>query len=1542
MNRLKLLTMATLMALTITACDEGEPPITDIPPPPTPVGTISGTVTIDGTGATGITATLSSGATTATGAGGTFSFAGVEAGSYTVTISGFPADAAFPSATQAATIASDGQTVQLNFAGEYIRSSSVVGNVVAADPMIMGSDSNGDGRPDMLDGITVTLEGEHTMAEPQSTMEGGFAFTGLRAGSYTVTISGYPEDVKFDTPSMTVEVGVGDVGMANFEGAYIRTAAVEGRVIIEGEGLAGVTVTLTGGPGNDNYTKLTGDNGEYAFTELRPGDYQVSISGYDPDDYEFASSAHDVSVDLGETEIVSFTGVLLRTSGISGRVSGGGMGLPDITVTLSGAADTTTTTDASGQYAFSGLAAGDYTVSIAVESAAYVFGSMSLDVTVGDDDAQIANFEGAHAETASVSGMLFIDELTKNDMHDEGEAALAQAGVPVALVGPGVNDQRLSATNAEGQFMFSDLRAGPYQLIVPIGAQVAAALAAADLAYGGPATGYGFDLAVGEAKTQAVPFDITHTTVNFTVSLKSGEKPGDALPGATVTLYSDAAGTTKVGGGETGADGSVAIKVTRAGTTGNMVHAGVSADGYSVTDSMTAVSWNPQLRATVGANANDIVNLNVDVTVSGATITTEYGGGDALAGWAISVMMGDSAAAGAPEALDADGNAAFTTTVESVPASFTFAVDTIQKDTLDGGEAFTGTASEYTHTGLSLAGTVAADMIEVSYTTQTLKVYVHHELDQVMGYTGNVLGGDMRDTAGVVVVGLRYIDDSGRSRKFTKAMWDEMENTGSKEGVWTFSHVPASANVIAQADADEDEDGIMLLDPDEVAAFRNMEDNGVTGGAFGDMGGFSHTVELCPLQATSPQDHDECSSFSFVSTHVVSGLVWKQGVTIDPESEGFLTGPEEDDGAPTFVPGITVTLSPVEGKNLAGDEESYTTAAKKTDRTTEDLDETHQFDFGAIASGAYGLSVPSGWRARLGDMGSETKLTDELNPLGSDGDVELDVTPATGLVYGRVTDGEDFAIDSVTVTANGVSTMSDADGRYILEGISPATRKIGSTTHKNSIFVETAEGGVPKILEFAANSPQEWDINLSGSALSASVSGTVRASGTNAPVPGVEITVDGEAPTNAATKGTNKGKLVTGADGTYTANFAAKAVGESATVRASKAGMVFVPEELNAPAHPGSEISGLDFVGFVNATIRGRVRGPNGRAMGDVTITATPAGAAAGTKATATDTTSGTGTFSLNVPFGSYDIAVSTGKDDDGVSFDIPTGFGTVNVAPGQNVNVGTIQAKSPRARGVSAKRLTGPNNETDSISIYTGMVEVRWTADADGVPVGYNDATYQYQTCVTSEGEAAETCADASTAWTQADAFGQGQSFSDANLSVDTITVPQASDGGYRVRVVATVPDDGSGGNNAELTLNSASASVGAVDPSASGVKAALGVTADTLVADTLTVTWNATTNDESNFRVLVQVAPASVGGSSLWFVVAGVDLTSISRELKLEFGVDNAGVSWNVAVENGATGVAITAAELGAATRARVESRQGNSGDWKASTAVSVTGGS
>ena len=1342
--------------------------------------------------------------------------------------------------------------------------------------------------------------------------------------------------------------------------ADIRTAAVEGRVIIEGEGLAGVTVTRTGGPGNDSYTKLTGDNGEYAFTELRPGDYQINISGYDPDDYEFASSSHDVSVNLGETEIVSFTGVLLRTSGISGRVSVEGMGIADIAVTLSGAAADTTMTDASGQYAFAGLAAGDYTVSIAVESAAYVFGSMSSDVTVGDDESKIANFEGAHATTASVSGMLFIDELMKNDSLDVGETALAQALVPVALVGPGVNDQRLSATDAQGQFLFSDLRAGPYQLIVPIGAQVAAALAANDLAYGGPPTGYGFALAVGETKTQAVPFDITHTTVNFTVSLKSGEETGDALPGATVTLYSDAAGTTKVGGGETGEDGSVAIKVARAGTTGNMVHAGVSADGYAVTDGMTAVSWNPQLPATVGANANDIVNLNVDVTVGGATITTEYGGGDALAGWAISVMMGDSAAADAPEALDDDGMAAFTTTVESVPASFTFAVDTIQKDTLDGGEAFTGTTSEYTHTGLSLAGTKDAGTMEVRYSTQTLKVYVHNERDQVMSYTGNVLGGDERDTGGLVEVSLRYIDDSGRSRSFTKAMWDAGENTGGpSKGVWTFSHVPASANVIATADADEDEDGIMLLDPDELAAFRNLEDNGVTGGAFGDMGGFSHTVSLCPLQATSPQDHDECSSFAFVSTYAVSGLVWKSSVAMDDGDEFKTTDPD-------VVAGITVSLTPVEGKNLAGDEESYTTAEKKTDRKTEDLDETLEFDFGSIASGAYEISVPSGWRARtpaaaddLGDdspKGATGMVGDALNPLGRyDADVELDITPATGTVYGFVISSDGFALDSVAVTANGVSTLTDEYGRYILEGFGPQTRKIGSTTHKNSVFVEAVIAGIGKdsdILEFkdVVNNPtQVDDLGLSAAAETASISGTVRASGSAAPVAGAKVEVsyyddDGNAGSpgapinkNAKSKGATKNDIhLTGADGTYTVMVKAQEeAGESVAISVSKDGMSFAPESIDAPAHSGATISGIDFTGFVNARITGRVVRPGGGPMSGVTVTATPRGEDAA-ETDPNDVTGRTGTFSISVPFGRYIVSATA----DGITrFTYPDDDQDVNVAPGQSASFGSITGESVGARDVEAARRK--NAETSN---YDGMVLITMAFDT---VAGF-----------TAEERRAEVSIDGRKTWLT-------PVVDIDDVMVDGVTIPgsgsfvvptEAGDSDFQIRILTTametVPDPTDEAQMIEEARadTSSVAPVGAVNSTPSKATAVRSVndqdnTDATDDTDILTVGWTASSNAQTNQRVLVEVEVAE--GRSEWLVADGAAAEATTREWVLTITGFEA-TTWPRADGTGTSNV--TSAALLKALKVSVETSQGDQGVvgaddyvddddyWTASNTVSV----
>ena len=398
MNRLKLLGAVALLG--VLACEEATPP--------PPVGSIVGQVAIEGTGIDGVSVNLSNGNSTTTAGGGNYRFDNVEGGAYTITISGYPSDATFDATSAAATISSAGQSVTVNFSGSYIRTASVMGTVTVEN---MG-----------LGGVTVALSGMST-ATATTDDNGQYAFTGLRMGNYSVEISGFDNDeIGFSATAAAVTVGVGESKIVSFDGTYLRTAGIMGRVSVEGEGLEGVTVSLSGGPDGADETTMTDAAGQYSFARLRAGDYAVGISGYDTDDFEFEVTSQNVTVALGETANVPFEGVLLRTSGVSGRVSVEGMGLEGITVTLSmaDADDMTAMTDAGGLYAFAGLAAGDYTVGIAVESDAYVFESMSMGVTVGDDETAIVNFEGMHARTASVSGMLFIDELMKNDMYDEG------------------------------------------------------------------------------------------------------------------------------------------------------------------------------------------------------------------------------------------------------------------------------------------------------------------------------------------------------------------------------------------------------------------------------------------------------------------------------------------------------------------------------------------------------------------------------------------------------------------------------------------------------------------------------------------------------------------------------------------------------------------------------------------------------------------------------------------------------------------------------------------------------------------------------------------------------------------------------------------------------------------------------------------------------------------------------------------------------------------------------------------------------------------
>lgn len=269
MKRFKYMALAALVAF--AACDEGTDVVVDVPV----TGDIAGVVTIEGATVSGVSVALSSGATTTTDGSGAYSFADVAAGAYTITISGFAADATFSSTSKAATIVTTGQVATVNFDGAYVRTAAILGSVAAGGKN--------------LSGVTVTLGSSST----QTDANGNYSFSGLRAGTYTLTVSGFnASQYAFATSTQNVTLGVGESKVVKFDGQLLATATVSGTLFIDGNGnkamdvgesalmVAGIQIALERAVGDTIYT-LTDANGKYSFADLEEGTYKIVFNAAD-------------------------------------------------------------------------------------------------------------------------------------------------------------------------------------------------------------------------------------------------------------------------------------------------------------------------------------------------------------------------------------------------------------------------------------------------------------------------------------------------------------------------------------------------------------------------------------------------------------------------------------------------------------------------------------------------------------------------------------------------------------------------------------------------------------------------------------------------------------------------------------------------------------------------------------------------------------------------------------------------------------------------------------------------------------------------------------------------------------------------------------------------------------------------------------------------------------------------------------------------------------------------------------------------------------
>ncbi len=418
-------------------------------------------------------------ATATTDGNGDYSFSSVGPGTYTVeevVQSGY-AQTSSP-ASYAETTASGQDVSGLDF-GDFA-TDTLSGEVF--------TDTNGNGVLDSgepgLSGVTVDLlnSSSQVITSVTTGSSGNYTFTIDAPGTYSVeevqpsgTIVTVPVSGSYSA-SVTSGQTISDLNFGNFQTVTLSGEVysdTDGNGVLNGgePGLSGWTVDLVNSA-NQVVAATTGTNGSYSFSDIGPGTYTIEVvqqTGYDATSTTSlsvtASSGSNVSdLNFGEFALVTFSGEVYNDTNGNGTLNNGELGLSGWTVDLINSSNqvTTATTDVNGDFSFTDVGPGTYTVEVVQQTGYDASSTTSLSVTASSGS-NVSDLNFGEFVPVALSGEVFGD-VNGNGALDGGESGLS--GWTVNLLNSSSQTVGTVTTDPNGDYSFAAIGPGAYSIQV--------------------------------------------------------------------------------------------------------------------------------------------------------------------------------------------------------------------------------------------------------------------------------------------------------------------------------------------------------------------------------------------------------------------------------------------------------------------------------------------------------------------------------------------------------------------------------------------------------------------------------------------------------------------------------------------------------------------------------------------------------------------------------------------------------------------------------------------------------------------------------------------------------------------------------------------------------------------------------------------------------------------------------------------------------------------------------------------------------------------